>query len=184
MPTTKAIVRGAHLVFAANMLSKHATPRKFCHLYFAGPTARQAYNAIDPAATGLWVAHHPTLGGALPAQYLASDGGCGHSILGVTDRFPAQDGDQPTWDSRPTIEVYVAGHVKGWVSADDRNGNPFFALALTDTTLLDSIKPGVIEYRSDTDQWSAVDAAYKADDGTPLVDPDEANVPSLVDLNT
>jgi len=172
----KAIIRGAHLAGAINCWTRHATPQPFAHLLTAGVGGRGALAALDPAASGLFVFGHPTLGdwSAIPALGKRPDGGVLHAWMGIT----SDDGGAPLtadeFAALDVVELYVRGHVLRFVNGHDRNGVEFVGLELTQATLLDSVQPQFVPWRSD--QPGALPDEYKADDGSPIVDPALATI--------
>ena len=178
----KAICKGFRIDAAVRLWSRHATPIAFTHLCVSGPTGRAILTGLDPAATGLFVFGHPTLGdwSKVPALYKRPDGGVLHVFAGVT---PDDGGAPLTADefaAKNAVELYVRGHLLRHTSRSAGDDSLYVAMGLTSAALLNAIKPTAIIYRSDTMQWADVPAAYKRPNGTPRVDPDDLRDTALV----
>ena len=179
----RALLRGAHIHGAVRLWSRHATPRAFSHLIVTGASGKALLNGIDPAATGLFVFRHPTLGdwSAVPSQFKAPDGSVLHQFAGVT---PLDGGEPLTaaeFTALETVELYVLGHVRRYVNGHARGGALILGLDLTASTLLDAIVPTAVVWRSDgTTPWADVDERYKRLDGGPRVDPDDVRDTGIV----
>lgn len=180
----RALLRGAHISGVVRLWSRHATPRAFTHLIVQGPTGRAILGAIDPAAPGLFVVGHPTLGDWSRVPALCKrpdDGGVLHAFAGMTP----DDGGSPLtvaeFAALDAVELYVAGHLRRYVNGRDRLGVPILGLDLTDATLLDAIDPAVVVWRSDSGEpWALVPVRYKRADGRPRVDPDDVHDTAVV----
>ena len=190
----KAIVKGFRIDAAVPHWSRHATPVAFTHLCVSGPTGRAILTGLDPAAVGLFVFGHPTLGQwtAVPAFYKRPDGGPLHVFAGVTPDMPAdpapivdpETGQTVTvaqqFAAKNAVELYVRGHLVRHTSRSAGDDSLYVAMGLTNATLLNAIKPAAIVYRSDTMLWADVPARYKKANGAPRVDPDDAHDTALV----
>ena len=174
----KAILKACHIENCVRVWSRHTTPRAFTHICLSGPTVKATYNAINPAATGLFVFNHPTLGdwSAVPSNFKTPDGTPLHQFAGLSTIS-----EDPSWtDEYPVIEIFVLGHIKKFVNGIRRNGKPFCGIQIDDTALLDSIKPAAVPYRSDTMQWGDVDDSYKLPNGKPRADPDDVQETAII----
>ena len=181
----QAIVKGAGIENAVRLLSRHATPRAFTHVCLSGVAGRGFLAAVDPAAVGLFVFSHPTLGdwGAVPAQFKRLDGGVGHAFAGITPDMPGPPLSAADFAGLTAVELYVLGHLRRWCNGRTRAGAEFLALVTDHPALVDAVKPALVAWRSDTATWDAAPAEYKRASGAPLVDPTTVRETTLVDLN-
>lgn len=181
----KAIIKGAHFLQCVRCYTRHATPVAFTHILCVGVGGQGALTAIDPAATGLFVFWHPTLGdwSTVPALGKTAGGAPIHVFGGVT---PADGGSPLTADefsSLRRVELYVRGHVRRHTEdAFDANGVRFVGLTVDDSTILDSVLPQFVPWRSDVD-GPTLPLEYTDGNGNPIVDPDEMHDTALYDPN-
>lgn len=179
----RALIRGAHLVGAVRLWSRHATPRAFSHLLLTGPTGRALLNALDPAAAGVFAFGHPTLGdwGGVPALFKRPDGGVLHVFAGGTPDDGGEPLEAEDYAARDTVELYVLGHVERYASGYARGGVPLLGLQTTTATLLDALAPAAIVWRSDSAvAWADVSTTFKRVNGKPRVDLDTARTTPIV----
>lgn len=189
----RAIIRGGHIDNCVRCWTRHATPRAFTHL-IVGRDGQAVLGAVDPAASGLFVFGHPTLGlwSTVPAPAKREDGGVLHSFAGVTPDMPTDPEDivdpltgetttaAQQFAARASVELYVAGHVTRFVNGTASDGTRYCGMALTDATFLDSIKPALVEWRSDVTPWGEAPSKFKRADGSPRVDPDDVQQTAVV----
>jgi len=178
----KAILHGFRIDSAVRLLSRHDTPIAFTHICVSGPTGRAILNAVDPAASGLFIFHHPTLGdwSSVPALFKQPDGSVLHQFAG---RTPLDGGEPQTAEEfaqRDEVELYVLGWLERYACRTAGDDTLYVAMDLTQPTLLDAIKPSAVVWRSDEAPWSSVDAKYKRPDGSPRVDPATVQATPLV----
>lgn len=173
----KALIKvgDAYLDGACNYLSRHPVPRPFCVLRFVGVRAT-IINAFDPAASGLRVLHHPTLGAAPPALFLGVGGEPLGSFAGDPAPYPWTDSPgyiAPDLADEGIVDVWALGQCSASAPVTATDDARAIGLKLTTAVLLNSIRPAAIIFRSDTGTWANVASKWKNLDGSPRVDPDD-----------
>ena len=171
----KALIRGAYVDHAINLWTRHATPRAVCHLILGPVSGRGFLDAVDPAAAGLFIFGHSTLGdwSSIPALYKSTAGGPLHEYAGVTP----DDGGTPLsaedFAAQSTVELLVLGHVKRYANGStQRPRRKFLALEITSGEFMAAIDPNFIVWQTGED-WGAVSDDYKNKSGGPLIDTDD-----------
>jgi hypothetical protein len=179
----KALIRGGHLSCAVNLWTRHATPQPFAHLLLQGVSGRGVLAAIDPAASGLFVFGHPTLGNwsALPggANSKLPSGGPLHVYAGVTPNDGGVPLSAADFAALDVIELYVRGHVKRYINGETHSGKRYLGLQLDNATLIDALDASFVVWRTGED-WDLVDADYKDNNGSPIVDITSAIETSII----
>jgi hypothetical protein len=156
--------------------SRHATPRPLCHMRLQGVSGRAVLNHVDPAAPGLFIPGHPTLGdaSAIPALYVRPDGGPLHVYMGSPDQWPAQlTADE--FAGLDIIDIWFRGQLRRFASGARSDGVPFFGVQWQDSegdAFRDALLPAARVWETG-ESWAAVSDLYKWPDGSPRIDPDE-----------
>lgn len=165
----RAIIRGGHFSACVRCWTRHASPVPFTHIVTEGVAGRGALAAIDPNTTGLFVFGHPTLGdwASIPALAKTPEGGALHSFNHPTPPDPMT---AEAFAELHYLELFVRGHIRRYGNGERADGVPIVGLQLDDATLLDSIRPALVAFRSDTMTWDEVPDEYKNADGSPRID--------------
>jgi len=172
----KLLIKGGHIENAVNLWSRHATPKRFVHLLLRGVSGRGVLNNVDPAATGLFIFGHPTLGNwtSVPSQFKLVGGTVGHAYSGITPDVPPAPMSAEDFSALNIVELYVLGHIRAFINGQDASGGDFCGVAWSGTSgesFRNALLPAARVWQTG-DDWGAVDSKYKHADGSPRIDPD------------